>query len=112
VKNIAAQLIGGYITYKEAVGPLDLERWYSVTARFLADTTLTTLVHQLQLLSPLDAYIVKTKTCQYELLELSCAPEQLKSVVSMIIRTARLHFEVKECKLLCFERYEFINNTY
>jgi hypothetical protein len=95
--------------YKKTIARVSVELETNIMGEVAEPTT---LVHQLQLVSPLDAYSVKTKTCQYEFLELSCAPEQLKSVVSRIIRTARLHLEVKECKLLYSEGYEFINNTH
>jgi hypothetical protein len=52
--------MGGYVNQKDAACLLDLERWPTVAARFLADTTSATLVHQLQFVSLLNAHRAET----------------------------------------------------
>jgi hypothetical protein len=93
LERITAQLIGGYVNHEGVACLPDLERWPSVAATFLADVNSAMSVHQLQKVSLLNAHGVEANVGQHELLKLSCAPEQLKSVVSRAIRRVRINLE-------------------
>jgi hypothetical protein len=85
--------MGGHVKPKGAISLPNLERWYPDAATFLAHANSAMSVHELQNVSLLNAHDTETDVHQHEFLKLSCMPEQLKSVVSRVIRTARIHLE-------------------
>jgi hypothetical protein len=85
--------MGGHVKPRGAACLPDLNRWYHEAATFLSHTTSATSVHELQGVSLLKARNTETNFDQHEFLKLSGMPEQLKSVVSRVIRTARIQLE-------------------
>jgi hypothetical protein len=85
--------MGGHVKPMGIASLPDLERWHDAAAAFLADTTSAASVHELQSVRLSNVHGTKTNDSQHEFLKLACVPEQLKSVVSRVVRMARIHVE-------------------
>jgi hypothetical protein len=85
--------MGGHVKPMGAASLPDLERWHDAAAAFLADTTSATSLHELRSVSLSNMHGAKTNASQHEFFKLACVPEQLKSVVSRVVRMARIHVE-------------------